>query len=266
MLLSLLTQQTIAVNRYGSGPPLIFVNGFGSYKEIWNGQVTTITKAKFEMVTWDFRGQGESAGDYATSLDQLADDLAALIQQLGLQRPILVGHSMGCGVIWNFRSRYPEIPIKSLILVDQSPKMINDPTWPYGFVGLNKRNWQTAYAKRPQVKETLNGFRQDVFEGFNQAKQAHPFRREDCLPLLKDHVQADWRQLAIAEKSPVYFISARKSPYYRPGYGKWVANQNQHTTEILMANCGHDIMAEVPDAFNHSLLNLLTVLRAYEDE
>ncbi|WP_125605193.1 alpha/beta fold hydrolase [Lapidilactobacillus bayanensis] len=263
MLLSLTTQQTIAVNCYGSGEPIIFVNGFGSYQEIWAGQIATTIKAKFTVITWDYRGQGASLGEPATSLDQLADDLAALINQLQLQRPILIGHSMGCSVIWNLRQRHPEIAIKAEILVDQSPKMINTVTWPYGFVGIDETNWQTTYARRPQIKETLHGFREDVFEQFNHAKQAHPFDRAACLSLLKNHVCADWRATALAETVPVYFISARQSPYYRPGYGKWIAQQNRRTTEILVPNCGHDIMAEVPAAFNHALLNVLTVLRAY---
>lgn len=263
MLLSLSTQQQVSVNRFGSGEPVVFVNGFGSYQEIWHGQIETVTKANFEAITWDFRGQGQSQGQYATTLDQLSDDLAALINQLQLAKPILIGHSMGCSVIWNLRQRHPEIKIKALILVDQSPKMISDPDWPYGFVGINQSNWQTSYAKRPKVKETLAGFRQDVFAVFNQAKQAYPFIREKALPLLKNHVQADWRATAIAEKCPTYFISARQSPYYRFGYGKWVAQSNSQVTEILVPKCGHDIMAEVPDAFNHTLLNIFTVLRAY---
>lgn len=263
MLLSLATNQIIDVQEYGVGQPIVFVNGFGSYQEIWSGQIEPITKAKTKIITWDYRGQGRSQGQYATSLDDLADDLAALLTQLNLKRPILIGHSMGCSVIWNLRQRHPEIIVKALVLVDQSPKMISDDHWPYGFVGVNQENWQTTYAARPKVKETLHGFQQDVFAAFNQAKQAHPFNREQCLPLLKNHVSADWREIAVKETVPTYFISARQSPYYQPGYGKWVANQNKLTTEILIADCGHDIMAEVPAAFNHSLLNILTVLRAF---
>lgn len=263
-LLKLANGQRLAVVQQGqlTDQPLIFVNGFESYKEIWTGQLEMLAQLPYRVIRYDFRGQGESAGQYAQTLDDLGDDLKGLIETLDFDRPpILVGHSMGCGVIWNMRHRHPEVHVKAIVFVDQPPKMISTPDWPYGFIGVNSENWLTTYAQKPKVRETLHGFVNQIFRPFSVAQTNAPFSRELGLPLLKNHFQADWRTTACHEQQPVLFISAKQSPYYRPGYGAWVAAQNSAASQVLIADCGHDIMAEVPERFNQTLRHFLMKVR-----
>lgn len=267
-LVSLANGQQLAVEQQGDvqDQPLIFINGFGSYKEIWTGQLDMLAQLSYHVIRYDFRGQGGSAGYYAQSLDDLGDDLAGLIEKLQLDQPILVGHSMGCSVIWNLRQRYPSLAVKAIVLVDQPPKMINDSEWPYGFVGVNENNWQEKYATKPAVRETLHGFVDRIFRPFSIAQTNAPFSREKGLPLLKSHFRADWRQTACQETSPTLFISAKQSPYYRPGYGAWVAERNAVASQVLIDDCGHDIMAEVPDRFNQTLRHFLLKTRGRREK
>ena len=77
-------------------------------------------KGRYRCVTLDFRGQGESevaASGY--DMDTLADDAAALIQNLGIAPCHFLGLSMGGSVAMRLAARRPEL-IKSLMLLETS--------------------------------------------------------------------------------------------------------------------------------------------------
>lgn len=83
------------VNGEPGRPPILFIHGWSQCHLCWSGQVSSQLAASFRMVTFDNRGHGTSGkpldpGSYAD--ERLwADDLAAVIDQTGLDRPVLVG-------------------------------------------------------------------------------------------------------------------------------------------------------------------------------
>lgn len=83
----------------GSGQPLVFIHGAFADSRIWEPQWEYFS-SKYRLVRYDLRGHGRTG---ASSLDRysiatFADDLASLLDALGLTAPILCGASMG-GVI-----------------------------------------------------------------------------------------------------------------------------------------------------------------------
>lgn len=246
----------LAVTVAGTGRPLVFLNGFGSYKEIWTAQTAAFSR-QAQTVCFDYRGQGESTGVVATSLAQLADDLAQVITQLHLARPLLIGHSMGASVLWAFRQQYPDVAVSGLMIVDQSPKMENDPAWPYGFLGLTARTAPVQLHRPRQGHETLHGMAPAVMDAFIRAESRHPFDRESGTAQLADHFKADWRPVVRRETAPVLYVTAAQTPYFTNGYGQWLIRRNPQVREVMIQNCGHDIMAEVPKAFNQTLRHFM---------
>ena len=246
----------LAVAVEGSGRPIVFVNSFGSYKEIWTAQVAAFSR-RAQTVCFDYRGQGESTGAVATSLAALANDLAAVLSQLQLKRPLLVGHSMGASVIWAFRQRHPDVPVSGVLVVDQSPKMLNDHQWQFGFRGLTARTAPVQLHRPRQGHETLHGMVPAVMDAFIRAESRRPFDREQGVALLADHFQADWRAQISNETAPVLFATAAQTPYFNNGYGQWLMRRNAQVREVMIQNCGHDVMAEVPEAFNQTLRHFM---------
>lgn len=246
----------LAISVVGDGRPVVFVNGFGSYKEIWTAQVAAFSRG-VQTVCFDYHGQGESAGVMATNLEQLAADLAHVIRQQKLVRPLLVGHSMGASVIWAMRRQYPELMVSGIMVVDQSPKMINDAQWRYGYRGLTARTATVQLQQPRQGHETLRGMVPAVTDAFIRAESHRPFDREQGMKLLSDHFQADWRAQIVAERAPVLFVTAAQTPYFNNGYGQWLSSRNPQVHEVMIQNCGHDVMAEVPDSFNQTLRHFM---------
>lgn len=112
----------IAYDDHGIGQPIIFLHAFPLNRSMWQGQVAALlNEQRFRLVALDWRGFGES--ESATSLstmELLADDVAALMDALGMQQAILCGLSLGGYVAFAFLHKYPE-RVQGLILADTKP-------------------------------------------------------------------------------------------------------------------------------------------------
>lgn len=87
----------VAYERSGSGPPLVLVHGITENHHSWDPLVPRLAE-RFDVVAVDLRGHGESAKVAPFDVVTLAADVAELTARLGLERPHLVGHSLG-GVV-----------------------------------------------------------------------------------------------------------------------------------------------------------------------
>src|SRR5262249_60651597 len=79
----------------GGGEPLILIMGFGGDHLAWAFQVRALAE-HYRVVTFDNRGAGQSdAPEPAYTIRTMADDTAGLMAGLGIERPHVVGVSMG---------------------------------------------------------------------------------------------------------------------------------------------------------------------------
>jgi pimeloyl-ACP methyl ester carboxylesterase len=90
----------IAYETHGAGTPaLVFVHGWSCDRTYWAGQMQPFAR-QFKVVAVDLAGHGESAlGRNTWTIQAFGSDVAAVVTTMGLQRVILIGHSMGGDVI-----------------------------------------------------------------------------------------------------------------------------------------------------------------------
>jgi 3-oxoadipate enol-lactonase len=102
----------------GNGRPLLFVHGFPLNHTMWRGQLTEFA-GEYRVIAPDLRGFGRSdVGDVTVTIEQFADDLAAIVDELGVREPVtLVGLSMGGYVAWQFVRKYRH-RLRALVLCD----------------------------------------------------------------------------------------------------------------------------------------------------
>jgi non-heme chloroperoxidase len=90
----------------GGGAPVLLIHGWSQSHLCWMNQYESGLREKLHIVAFDLRGHGMSDGpleaDQYTDGDRWADDIAAIIEQLRLARPILVGWSYGGFVICDY--------------------------------------------------------------------------------------------------------------------------------------------------------------------
>jgi len=106
----------IAYTDEGGGAPLLFVHGFPLSRGSWSKQVE-VFKTSYRVIAPDLRGLGESeATEGPVPMSRFAEDLYALLQNLGTGPVILAGHSMGGYVALAFAKAYPQA-LRTLVLV-----------------------------------------------------------------------------------------------------------------------------------------------------
>ncbi|HET6795048.1 MAG TPA: alpha/beta hydrolase, partial [Acidimicrobiales bacterium] len=100
---------TIHYELAGSGPTLVFIHGMCGDARVWDGQVARLA-GRFTCVTYDRRGHTRSAaGTAPESVETHAADAAALIEGLGLPRPVVVGSSGGARIAVELARTRPEL-------------------------------------------------------------------------------------------------------------------------------------------------------------
>jgi pimeloyl-ACP methyl ester carboxylesterase len=93
----------------GTGPDVVMIHGFLGNLAVWHLNIVPELRRDFRITTYDIRGHGYTdvtkTGYTAASL---TNDLKGFLDKLGIERPILVGHSYGADICLYFSLLYPE--------------------------------------------------------------------------------------------------------------------------------------------------------------
>ena len=100
----------------GAGRPLILLHGLASSCRIWDFMGPMLAE-RLHPFALDQRGHGLSEKPGSYTFAEVTGDLTAFSEALGLERPVVVGHSWGAGVAVQFAADYPGIP-SAIALVD----------------------------------------------------------------------------------------------------------------------------------------------------
>ena len=104
------------------GVPLVLVHGFGNEAHIWD-DFAPLLAPHYRVIAIDQRGHGDSAHDAELRYDYeyLVADLEAVTKALGIDRLVLVGHSLGGRTSMLFAGKHPE-RMAGLVIVDSAPE------------------------------------------------------------------------------------------------------------------------------------------------
>jgi len=92
-------------------PPVVLIHGWGCSAYVFRRNMPALADGGFRAIAVDLKGHGLSdkpvaSGEY--TVDSLVEHLHDILDALRLERPALVGHSLGGSLIYHFASRYPE--------------------------------------------------------------------------------------------------------------------------------------------------------------
>jgi pimeloyl-ACP methyl ester carboxylesterase len=108
---------TIGFDDVGRGPAVVLLHAFPLSRAMWRRQVDALQHAH-RLIVPDLRGFGDSSGFPGTpSVDQLADDVAMVLDEVGVDRAVVGGLSMGGYVSLAFARRHPR-RLRGLILAN----------------------------------------------------------------------------------------------------------------------------------------------------
>jgi pimeloyl-ACP methyl ester carboxylesterase len=109
------------------GPPILFIHGWSQNHLCWTKQYESALTHEFRLVAYDLRGHGMSeaplAPEHYAEGELWADDVAAIVEQLQLDRPVLVGWSYGAFVICDYVRKYGQDQIAAIDFVEGAAKL-----------------------------------------------------------------------------------------------------------------------------------------------
>ena len=225
--------QQLQVFDEGHGPVLLLVHGFPLDHTMWKPQLAELAKDA-RVIAPDLRGFGGSLiNDHTVLMEQYADDLAGLLDQLEIDQPVVFcGLSMGGYIAWQFWKRYPS-RLEKLIVCDT--RAVND--------SPEVARGRQLMAERAMREGT--GFIAETM----LPKLLAPDTHTQC-PKLVD----DLRKL-VASASPMSVAAAQRGMSQRVDVSGWLPNINVPTLVIcgqydVVSPCEEmrDIAAALPDA------------------
>jgi non-heme chloroperoxidase len=219
------------------------------------------------VIALDLRGHGESEKvNFGLKIHRLAQDLREALVAANADDVTLLGHSMGCSVIWAYWELFGADRLGKIILTDEPPMLTSNPAWTpeeceaAGSIHTPASLWETANAlagpngeafARAFIGSTVTrNCPEDVKEWIIQCSSR--MARKDVATLLLNHGCQDWRDIIPRIALPTLVIAGRVSliPWKSVA---WIAKQIPGAQmEIFEENEGgnHFMFVENPTKFN----------------
>jgi 3-oxoadipate enol-lactonase len=249
----------LAYEERGSGPVLAFVHGFPLDRRMWIGQLAGLAR-KRRCVAIDLRGNGLSTIDDPNpvfTMDLLADDVAATLDEIGADQADICGLSMGGYVAFAFWRRHRD-RVRSLILCDTKSEADSDE----GKAGREK----TAQLVREQGMEPLVETLAPKLLGSNPTEANQTRLREMFLAQPPEVIAAD--SLAMRDRPdstpdlpaitvPTLWIHGDADQLMPVDGARATAEKIPGSTFVAITGGGHMAPMEFPDAANEAIASFL---------
>ncbi|MHA8049563.1 alpha/beta fold hydrolase [Aquirufa sp. ROCK-SH2] len=242
------------------GPALVILHGIFGSSDNWLGIAKALSE-KYQVYLVDQRNHGQSPWSDEFNYQVMAEDLLEFIQDHQLNKPIIIGHSMGGKVVMQFDLNYPEIAQK-IIVVDIAPKF-----YPVHhtqiLAGLNSIDLATL-ASRTEANEHLKRFEEK--EGVRQFLLKNLYRNSEQqfawrinLKVITENIDVVGHELFVKNHSdtPTFFIKGADSHYIQAEDHRYIAELFPNFELIEIPNAGHWVQADQPELFVQALEEIL---------
>lgn len=235
-------------------PPLIFAHGM-SDNGLCYWPIAQHFAEDFEIILYDSRSHGlseETGPGGASTLDR-AHDLAGLVEALGLEKPFVVGHSMGAVTASLFAGLYPDLPGR-VVLEDPPPFAIMASASQADLVGRTKWRNMAAENKLKSAEELIEMNRRDspAWPEAERVPWAQSKQQFSLAAFDERYLDATEGNRIVGQITcPTLLITADldKGAIYPPDDAEALAVVHPAIQHVHISGAGHNIRREQPEAF-----------------
>jgi 3-oxoadipate enol-lactonase len=250
----------IAYDDQGSGPAVVLIHGYPFNRSMWTEQTQSLAD-RFRVITLDLRGHGDSdASTGASTMQLMAEDVAQLMDQLGVERAVVGGLSMGGYVALAFYQLFPT-RVEKLLLADtraqadtdegkatraeQAQKILAEGMAPIVDTMLPKLISPDTVSKRPEVvKRVRDMMLHTKPEGAAAALRGMAEREDQTQRLSQINV-------------PTLIIVGREDPITPAADSEKMHQLITDSELVVIENASHVSNIEQPEQFNRALRKFL---------
>jgi 3-oxoadipate enol-lactonase len=243
----------------GSGEVLILVHGLGGTADNWRGQMEALAPY-CRVIAPDLRGHGQSGyrADEPVSVRVFADDVMALLDQLGVARAHFCGLSMGGMIVLEIFVRHP-FRLNSLILADTTaffpPPQALAAILKH-FDHLDLARWGQVMASLLLRRQAPAALRQEV------ARMLAANRPDLYRQGLIAAFEGDYRWMLSQIDLPTLVLVGEEDQATPIGYARLLHEHIKNSTLQIIPDAGHYSSLENPAAFNRQLVRHLQECQA----
>jgi len=243
----------------GSGVPVILLHAATGSSRVWEYQIPAFSKAGYRVIAFDRRGWGRTTTNSAESQPassqpvSAADDLLALLDQLGLDRVHVAGTAAGGFVALDFALSYPQ-RVRSLVIAN-SIGGVQDAD----YVELGRRIRPPQFdALPPEFRELGPSYRAGNAAGTERWVELQKISRPPGPPAppqpLRNRIT-----FAMLEtiKAPTLLLTGDADLYAPPPILQFFAARIKGSEVTIVPEAGHSTYWEQPELFNRAVLNFL---------
>jgi pimeloyl-ACP methyl ester carboxylesterase len=250
----------------GSGPPVVLLHGYPFNRTMWREQAEAL-RASFRVIMPDLRGLGEteaSGDDEPATMNEMAADVAALLDQLSIDRVMLGGLSMGGYVALAFTRRFP-LRVRALVLADTRPQSDTDD-------GRRAREEQASKVLAEGMSAISDDFLKKVLAPatLNERPDVVARVREMILSTKAEGAAAALRGMAARSDqtqflpniiAPTLILVGSEDKLTPPGDAELMHREIRGSRLQIISGAAHVSNLERPTEFNRSLIEFLRALQ-----
>jgi pimeloyl-ACP methyl ester carboxylesterase len=254
----------IAYEVAGDGPAVLFLHAFPLGLAMWDDQAAAL-KATHRLVRFDDRGFGASPpGDSLLTMERIADDGAALLDHLGLERAVVAGCSMGGYAAFAMVRRHPD-RMRALVLQDTRAGADTED-------GRKNRALLAEKTLKEGAQATLDAFLPKLLGATTQKEHPAVVERVKALGLAASPrgianalhglaARADSFPTLREIRVPTLVVCGEEDTITPVAESESLAKGIAASRLEVIAGAGHLSNLENPAAYNAVLLSFLTTLR-----
>ena len=249
--------------------PIIMLHGFGVSGHMFD-EFAGLMQEDYRLIALDQRGHGDSdwseEGDYSRTA--FVEDLEGFRKALGIERFILVGHSMGGLNAVAYTNRYPQ-HVRALVLVDVGPESAKEGV--DNIVRFTRGPDELEFeefvelAHRFNQRRTLENIRERMRHRLKPTENGKytwkfdkRFREPDSgLKIGSDASNDDSWTLFRGVRVPTLLIRGAESDVLSQAVAERAATEMQRTRLIVVPGAGHSVPGDSPDAFTEGVQEFL---------
>ena len=209
----------------GRGKPLVLIPGWSQTAAQFRRQLEGLSD-RYRVIAIDMRGHGDSDKPaHGYRIQRLAQDVRQALVAMDLQDVTILGHSMGCSVLWCYFDLFGAERVSKFVFCDEPPMLTSDPTWSpqqaedAGAIFTPEAVTQTMNALAgPDGVATTTGFVGGMVTSKMPAETLQwmiaenlKLPRAHAATLLYNHCHQDWRDVFARIDVPSLFIGGRVS-------------------------------------------------------